>query len=137
MARHHSSSASGLTLEGACQGVDRFEQLGPEQGRPGIGAQGERLPSTASFDVAILRISSELAAAAALASSTEFPGWLQPASARGESKAQAKSDVNDTIAPRNAIRLVGRKLMKFVFDPATPELKRRWERFAMTIIYRR
>jgi hypothetical protein len=68
---HHSSSASGLTLEGACQGADRFEQLGPEQGRPGTGAQGER---PASFDVAILRISSELAAVAAQACSTELPG---------------------------------------------------------------
>jgi hypothetical protein len=58
-------------LEGACQGVDRFEQLGPEHGRPGIGAQGDR---ATSIDFVILTISSELAATVALACSKELPG---------------------------------------------------------------
>jgi len=41
-ARHHSSLATGLALNGDCDGNERLEQFGPEHGRPGAGAQGER-----------------------------------------------------------------------------------------------
>jgi hypothetical protein len=72
--RHHSSFTTGLALKGVCEGNDRFEQFGPEQGWPGIGAQGERPVSAGSFNCPILRMASEFAAAMALARSTELPG---------------------------------------------------------------
>jgi hypothetical protein len=40
--RHHSSLATGPALNGDCDGNDRFEQWGPEHGRAGAGAPGER-----------------------------------------------------------------------------------------------